>query len=141
MAVRARVTGVFFFFPLRVFTKADFLHLCIRFAVPAVLLFRFVWRGPCVVTALMLRVVPFLLFIAVGIVLLVFGFEPFILGLYCGSALRAIMLPIGLELFDGLDYFVFSLWPVRVYESFSKVLRHLPPQLVIEVVFFHRRQE
>jgi hypothetical protein len=67
MAVRARIAGVFFFFPLRFFTKADFLHVCICFAVPTVLLFRFVWRGPCVVTALVLRVVPFLLFVAVGV--------------------------------------------------------------------------
>ena len=73
--------------------------------------------------------------------LLVFGFEPFILRLYCGGALRAITLPISLELFDGLDYFVSSLWPIRAYELFSKVLRHLPPQLIIEVVFFHQRQE
>ena len=89
----------------------------------------------------MLRVVPFLLFVAVGIVLLVFGFEPFVLGLYCGSALRAVALSIGLELFDGLDYFVSSLRPIRAYEAFSEVLRHLPPQLVVKVVFFHRRQE
>ena len=73
--------------------------------------------------------------------LLVFGFEPFVLGLYCGGALRAVMLPIGLELFDGLDYFVSSLRPIRAYESFSEVLRHLPPQLIVEVVFFHWRQE
>ena len=88
MTVRARITGVFFFFPLCVFTKADFLYVCIRFAVPAVLLFRFVWRGPYVVTVLVLRVVPFLLFIAVGMMLFVFGFKPFILGLYRGGALR-----------------------------------------------------
>ena len=31
-------------------------------------------------------------------VLLIFGFEPFILGLYCGGALRAITLPIGLDI-------------------------------------------
>jgi hypothetical protein len=74
-------------------------------------------------------------------VLLIFGFEPFILGLYCGGALRAITLPIGLELFDGLDYFVSSLQPIRAYESFSEVLRHLPPQLIVEIVFFHQRQE
>src|SRR5580692_4938922 len=101
----------------------------------------FVTRGSCVVIALVLRVVPFLLFITVGMVRLVFGFEPFVLGLYCGGALRAITLPIGLELFAGLDYFVSSLRPVRAYESFSKVLQHLPPQLIVEVVFFHRRQE
>ena len=61
--------------------------MCIRFAVPTVLLFRFVWQGPCVVTALVLRVVSFLLFVAVGMVLFVFGFEPFVLGLYRGGAL------------------------------------------------------
>ena len=96
---------------------------------------------PCVVTALVLRVVPFLLFVTVGMMLLVFEFEPFVLGLYCGGALRAITLPISLELFDGLNYFVSSLRPIRAYESFSEVLRHLPPQLVVEVVFFYRRQE
>ena len=48
----------------------------------------------------MLRVIPFLLFIAVGMVLLVFGFEPFVLGLYRGGALRAITLSIRLELLD-----------------------------------------
>ena len=77
---------------------------------------------PCVVTALVLRVVPFLLFIAVSMVLLVFGFEPFILGLYRGGALRAVTLSISLELFDGLDYFVSSLRPIRAYESFLEVL-------------------
>ena len=41
----------------------------------------------------MLRVVPFLLFVAVGMVLFVFGFEPFVLGLYRGGALR---IPFGL---------------------------------------------
>ena len=39
MAVRARVTGVFLFFSLRVFTEAELLHVCVRFAVPTVLLF------------------------------------------------------------------------------------------------------
>jgi hypothetical protein len=87
----------------------------------------------------LLRVVPFLLFLMVGMMLLVFGFEPFVLGLYCGGALRAVTLPVGLKLFDGLDYFVSSLRPACAYESFSEVLRHLPPQLVVEVVFLHRR--
>ena len=85
--------------------------------------------------------IPFLLFVVVGIVLLVFGFEPFILRLYHGGALRAVTLSIGLELFDGLDYFVSSLRPIRAYESFSEVLWHLPPQLIVELVFFHRHQE
>ena len=89
----------------------------------------------------MLRVVPFLIFLTVSMMLLVFGFEPFILRLYCGGALRAVTLPIGLELFDGLDYFVSGLRPIRAYELFSEVLRHLPLQLVVEVVFFHQRQE
>jgi hypothetical protein len=31
--------------------------------------------------------------------LLVFGFEPFVLGLYCGDTLQAITLSIGLKLF------------------------------------------
>jgi hypothetical protein len=39
MAVGVRITGVFFFFPLRVFAKAELLHMCVRLAVPAVLLF------------------------------------------------------------------------------------------------------
>ena len=39
MAVRARITGVFLFFSLRIFAEAELLHVCIRFAVPAVLLF------------------------------------------------------------------------------------------------------
>jgi hypothetical protein len=56
-----------------------------------------------------LRAVPFLLFVMVSMMLFVFGFEPFVLGLYCGGALRAITLPVSLELFDGLDYFVSSL--------------------------------
>jgi hypothetical protein len=85
MAVRARITGVFLFFSLRVFTEAELLHVCVRFAVPAVLLFRFVWRGPCIVIALVLCVVPFLLFVTVSIMLFIFGFEPFVLGLYCSS--------------------------------------------------------
>ena len=37
MAVRARITGVFLFF-----TEAELLHVCVRFAVPTVLLFLFV---------------------------------------------------------------------------------------------------
>ena len=45
----------------------------------------------------------------VGMMLLVFGFEPFVLRLYCGSALRAITLPVSLELFNCLDYFISSL--------------------------------
>ena len=73
--------------------------------------------------------------------LLVFGCEPFVLGLYCGGTLRAITLSISLKLLNGLDYFVSGLRPIRVYESFSKVLQHLLPQLVVEVVFFYRRQE
>ena len=96
---------------------------------------------PCIVTALVLRVVPFLLFIAVSIVLLVFGFEPFILGLYRGSALRAITLSISLELFDSLDYFISSFQPVCTYELFSEILWHLPPQLVVEVILFYWCQE
>ena len=87
MAVGARITGVFLFFSLRIFAEADFLHVCIRLAVPTVLLFRFVWRGPCVVTAFLLCVIPFLLFITVSMVLFVFGFEPFILGLYRSGTL------------------------------------------------------
>ena len=82
-----QITGVFLFFSLRVFMEAKLLHVCVRFAVPAVLLFQFVQRGPCVVIALVLRVVPFLLFITVNMMLLVFRFEPFVLGLYCGGAL------------------------------------------------------
>ena len=61
--------------------------------------------------------------------LFVFGLEPFILELYRGGALRAVALSIGLELFDGLDYFVSSLRPIRAYETFSKVLRYLPPHV------------
>src|SRR5580692_3340513 len=74
-------------------------------------------------------------------VLFVFEFEPFILGLYCSGALRAVTLSIGLELFDGFDYFVSSLRPICAYKPFSEVLWHLPPQLVVEVVLFHWRQE
>ena len=73
--------------------------------------------------------------------LLVFRFEPFILRLYCCSTLQAITLSISLKLFNGLDYFVSGLRPIRAYESFSEVLWHLPPQLVVEVVFFYRCQE
>ena len=122
------------------FRSADFLHVCIRFAVPAVLLFRFVWRGPCVVTALVLRVVPFLLFIAVGMMLFVFGFEPFILRLYRGVLFeRSRFLSVSsCSMALTISSLVF---PIRAYETFSKVLRHLPPQLIVEVVFFHRRQE
>jgi hypothetical protein len=84
---------------------------------------------------------PFLLFLTVSMVLLVFGFEPFILGLYCGGTLRVITLSIGLELFNNLDYFISGLQPIRAYESFLEVLQHLPLQLVVVVVFFHRHQE
>ena len=141
MAVRAWITRVFLFFSLHIFAEAELLHMCVLLAIPAVLLFWFVWRGPCVITAFVLCVVPFLLFLMVSMMLLVFGFELFILGLYCSGALWAITLSVGLELFNGLDYFVSGLRPVCVYESFSEALWHLPPQLVIEVVFFHRYQE
>ena len=39
MAVRPRVTAVFLFFSLRVFMEAELLYVCVRFAVPAELLF------------------------------------------------------------------------------------------------------
>ena len=74
-------------------------------------------------------------------VLLVFRFELFVLGLYCGGALRAIMFSVSLELFKSLDYFISGLQPVRAYELFLEVLWYLPPQLVVEIVFFHWWQE
>ena len=74
-------------------------------------------------------------------VLFIFGFEPFVLGLYRSGAIGVITLSIGLALFNGLDYFVSSLWPIYAYEPFSEVLQHLLPQLIVEVVFFHWHQE
>ena len=116
----------------------------VRFAVPAPLLFflffRFVLRVASVVVALMPRVAVLLLFL-IRMTLLVVGFEPLILGLYGGVALGAVTLSVCLELFDGLDYFFFGLQPVRIYKPLSEVLWHLPPQLVVEVILFHRCQE
>ena len=57
----------------------------------------------------LLHIILFLLFIMVSMMLLIFRFEPFILGLYFGSALQAVTFSISLELFDTIDYsLVFS---------------------------------
>jgi hypothetical protein len=93
-----------------------------------------------VIIALMPRVAVFLLFL-IRMTLLVVEFKPLILGLYGGVALGAVTLLVCLELFDGLDYFFSGLRPVCTYESFSEVLWHLPSQLVVEVILFHRCQE
>jgi hypothetical protein len=57
-----------------------------------------------VIVALMPRVAILLLFL-IRMTLLIVGFEPLILGLYGGIALRAVALLVCLKLFDGLDYF------------------------------------
>ena len=137
----SRIVGVFLFFFFRVLAEADFLHMRVRFAVPTPLLlflfFRLVMRVAGVIVALMLRVAVMLLFL-IGVTLFVVGFESLVFGLYGGVALGAVALSVCLKLFDGLDYLVSGLRPVRAYESLSEVLWHLPPQLVVEVVLFHR---
>ena len=127
-------------FPLRFYGSRLSLYVCLSCNTRSTSLL-ICLRGPYVITALLLCVMLFLLFVTVSMMLLFFGFELFILGLYHGGALQAIMLSISLELFDDLDYFVSGLRPVCTYESFSEVLRHLPLQLVVEVVLFHWHQE
>jgi hypothetical protein len=74
-------------------------------------------------------------------IVLISRFEPFVLRLYCSSAFQAVILSISLELFDSLDYFVSSLQSICTYEPFLEILWHLPPQLVVEIIFFYWCQE
>jgi hypothetical protein len=94
-ALVSRIAGVFLFFFFRVLAEADFLHMCVRFAVPAPLLlflfFRLVMWVAGIIVALMLRVAVMLLFL-IGMTLFVVEFESLILRLYGGVALGAVAL-------------------------------------------------